>query len=122
MNTPTTTRPGDYFGTCTTTGKRMYTSRKAARKARQAGGHRHGSPYLCRTCSFWHLGRMHVADTRDEYRGMSERGNVHLNSAKNELGISLDALLLTLDHLGIVPENSHIPASVLHQLKQLTYR
>lgn len=60
--------------------------------------------------------------TRDEYRNRSQPGHVHLNSAKNELGISLDTLLLALDHLGIVPENSHIPAHVLHQLKQLTYR
>ena len=120
MNRPIT-RPGDYFGTCTTTGKRMYTSRKTARKDRQAGGHRHGSPYLCNTCSFWHLGRMHVAETRDEYR-QSQAGHVHINSATKELGISLETLLLTLDHLGITPENSHIPATVLHQLKQLTYR
>jgi len=69
----------------------------------------------------WHLGRYKAAKTRDEYR-QSQAGNVHLNSAKNELGISLDALLLTLDHLGITVENSRIPASVLHQLKQLTYR
>lgn len=114
-------RPHDYFSTCLETGKRSYLTRKDARKARQAGGHRHGSPYLCRTCSFWHLGRYHAAKTRDEYR-QSQAGHVHINSATKELGISLDALLLTLDHLGITPQNSHIPASVLHQLKQLTYR
>ena len=114
-------RAGDYFGTCPVTGKRGYTTRKQARKARQAGGHRHGSPYKCRFCHMYHLGRMHVAETRDEYR-QSQAGHVHLNSAVNELNISLDALLLALDHLGIVPENSHIPAHVLHQLKQLTYR
>jgi hypothetical protein len=53
---------------------------------------------------------------------MTEQSHVHLNSAKNELGISMEALLLALDHLDITPENNHIPATVLHQLKQLTYR
>ena len=102
-------------------GKRGYTSRKQARRARQGGAHVHGNPYKCRHCQLWHLGRYHNAKTRDEYR-QSQAGNVHLNSATKELGISLDALLLTLDHLGVSPENNHIPATVLHQLKQLTYR
>jgi len=99
----------------------MYTSRKQARKARQAGGHRHGHPYKCRHCDFWHLGHYRAAKTRDEYR-KSQAGHVHINSACKELSISLDTLLLALDHLGVAPENNHIPANVLHQLKQLTYR
>lgn len=115
-------RAGDYFGSCPVTGKRGYTSRKQARRARQGGAHVHGNPYLCRHCSMWHLGRYKAAKTRDEYRGIAERGNVHLSSATKELNVSLDALLLTLDHLDITVENSRIPASVLHQLKQLTYR
>jgi len=115
-------RAGNYFGSCPVTGKRGYTTRKQARKARQGGGHRHGHPYKCRHCNYWHLGRYKAAKTRDEYRGMTEQSHVHLNSAKNELGISMEALLLALDHLDITPENNHIPATVLHQLKQLTYR
>lgn len=114
-------RAGDYFGSCPETGKRGYTSRKQARRARQGGAHVHGNPYKCRHCQLWHLGRYHAAKTRDEYR-QSQAGHVHLNSACNELNISLDALLLTLDHIGITVENRHIPANVLHQLKQLTYR
>lgn len=114
-------RAGDYFGSCPETGKRGYTTRKQARRARQGGGHRHGHPYKCRHCELWHLGRYHAAKTRDEYR-QSQAGNVHINSAKNELNISLEALLLTLDHIGITPENNHIPETALHQLKQLTYR
>ena len=114
-------RAGDYFGSCPVTGKRGYTSRKQARRARQGGAHVHGNPYKCRHCQLWHLGRYHNAKTRDEYR-QSQAGHVHLNSAAKELGISLDALLLALDHLGITPENNHIPAHVLHQLKHLTYR
>lgn len=114
-------RAGDYFGSCPVTGKRGYTSRKQARRARQGGAHVHGNPYLCKECSMWHLGRYKAAKTRDEYR-KSQAGNVHLNSATKELGISLEALLAALDHLGITPENNHIPATVLHQLKQLTYR
>ena len=114
-------RAGDYFGTCPVTGKRGYTTRKQARKARQGGAHVHGNPYKCRHCQLWHLGRYHNAKTRDEYR-QSQAGHVHLNSACKELNISLDALLLALDHLGITPQNSHIPATVLHQLKHLTYR
>lgn len=120
MNTPTI-RPGDYYATCPTTGKRGYTTRKQARRARQAGGHRHGSPYLCKFCRLYHLGHYRAAKTRDEYR-QSQAGHVHINSAVNELNISLDTLLLALDHLGITPENNHIPAHVLHQLKHLTYR
>ena len=73
-------RAGDYFGTCPVSGKRGYTSRKQARKARQGGAHVHGSPYKCRHCSMFHLGRMHVAETRDEYR-QSQAGHVHINSA-----------------------------------------
>lgn len=114
-------RAGDYFGSCPVTRKRGYTSRKQARRARQGGAHRHGNPYLCRECSMWHLGRYKAAKTRDEYR-QSQAGNVHLNSAAKELSISLDTLLLALDHLGATPEQDHIPTSVLHQLKQLTYR
>lgn len=114
-------RAGDYFGSCPVTGKRGYTTRKQARKARQAGGHVHGNPYKCKFCQLWHLGRYHHAKTRDEYR-QSQAGHVHLNSACKELNISLDALLLALDHLNITAENNHIPTSVLHQLKQLTYR
>lgn len=114
-------RAGDYFGSCPETGKRGYTSRKQARRARQGGAHVHGHPYKCRHCQLWHLGRYHAAKTRDEYR-QSQAGHVHLNSACKELNISLDALLLTLDHLNITPENNHIPTNVLHQLKQLTYR
>lgn len=114
-------RAGDYFGTCPVTGKRGYTTRKQARKARQGGAHVHGHPYKCRHCQLWHLGRYKAAKTRDEYR-QPQSGHVHLNSAAKELGISLDALLLALDHLGITPENNHIPATVLHQLKHLTYR
>ena len=64
---------------------------------------------------------MHVAETRDEYR-QSQAGQVHINSACKELNISLNALLLALDHLNITAENNHIPATVLHQLKHLTYR
>ena len=120
MSTPHT-RPGDYYGTCPITGKRGYQTRKQARKARQAGGHRHGHPYKCRHCGLFHLGNYRAAKTRDEYR-QSQAGHVHLNSAKNELGISKEALLIALDHMGITPEQNHIPASVLHQLKQLTYR
>ena len=114
-------RAGDYFGSCPVTGKRGYTTRKQARKARQGGAHVHGNPYKCRHCQLWHLGRYHNAKTRDEYR-QSQAGHVHLNSACKELNISLDALLLALDHLNITAENNHIPTSVLHQLKQLTYR
>ncbi|WGH94151.1 hypothetical protein QDX21_04995 [Auritidibacter ignavus] len=115
-------RAGDYFGTCPVTGKRGYTSRKQARRARQGSGHVHGNPYKCRHCGLFHLGRYKAAKTRDEYRGMVDRGYVHVNTARKELGVSLNVLLLALDHLGVTPENSHIPASVLHQLKQLTYR
>src|SRR5690606_34715659 len=114
-------RAGNYFGSCPVTGKRGYTTRKQARKARQAGGHRHGNPYKCRHCNYWHLGHYRQAKTRDEYR-QSQVGHVHINSAAKELNISMEALLLALDHLGITPENNHIPATVLHQLKQLTYR
>lgn len=115
-------RAGDYFGTCPVTGKRGYTTRKQARKARQGGAHVYGSPYKCKHCDLYHLGRMAPGATRDEYRNRSQPGHVHLNSACKELNISLDALLLALDHLGIAPENNHIPATVLHQLKQITYR
>ena len=120
MSTPHT-RPGDYYARCEVTKKRGYATRKQARKARQAGGHRHGHPYKCRHCNLYHLGHYKAAKTRDEYR-RSQRGQVHIHSAAKELGISLNALLLALNHMGIVPENNHIPASVLHQLKQLTYR
>lgn len=113
--------PGSFFATCPTTGKRGYETRKQARKARQAGGHIHGHPYLCKFCRLYHLGRYKAAKTRDEYR-QSQAGHVHVNSAHKELGISLRALLTALDHMSVTPENNHIPASVLHQLKQLTYR
>ena len=112
---------GDFFGTCKQTGKRQYESRKMARRARQAGGHRHGNPYRCSYCDYWHLGRYHAAKTRDQYRKRLA-GYIHVNAVQRRLGVSRKALDLAIDHFGIEVVDGHIALHAFHQLQQLTYR
>lgn len=112
---------GDYFGTCRVTGKRQHESRKRARRARQAGGHRHGNPYRCIHCGYWHLGRFHAAKTRDQYR-KQVAGMIHLDTASRRLGVRREVLDKVIAHLGIEVLDNRISGQTFQQLQHLTYR
>jgi len=61
--------PGNrYVGTCATTGKRQYASRKDARAVARAQGEVHA--FLCDGCGLFHVGHQH-GRSRDEMRRRS---------------------------------------------------
>lgn len=112
---------GRHIGTCPTTGKRQYESRKHARKARQMAGHTHGNAYLCDHCAYWHIGRRRSSATRAEYRG-DTTGMIHTDHVCAELNISYHVLNQALQHLEVEPVNHHIPEHVFEQLRKLSER
>lgn len=66
------TRPGprkvvSHIGTCPSTGKRQFLTKKAARVIRGRMGEHGLSVYRCEDCEHWHLGH-HGDRTRDEHR------------------------------------------------------
>lgn len=111
----------DYHGTCHKTGKRQYSSRKHARKARQLFSHTHGTPYRCVWCRYWHLGHYRKNATRAAYRGDADR-MLHLDHAARLLDIDPEALMTAIKGLGIPVAHSHILEDELPRLEYLMYR
>jgi len=61
------TASASYVGTCPTTGKKSFLTKKRAKAVRRRTGHHNTRPYWCPHCNNWHLGRPGGKD-RDWHR------------------------------------------------------
>lgn len=109
-----------HISTCPTTGKHSYRDRKTARKVRQRGSHRHGNPYQCTHCGYWHLGRYHRANTRAQYRG-GDTNEITTTEAAQGLGVQETQLLWALEHMGYDTTQPTIDRTLYADLHQRMY-